>query len=98
MIINNIEILDHIWYGKFGFVKGQDTITKEIKFYAGEGLGNSEQQDLYLLINFGTKYTEESFYSLLKWFTPKFHTKEAINNLENNPKSCHNLKEENKND
>lgn len=98
MIINNIEILDHIWYGKFGFIKGRDTITKEIKFYAGEGLGNNEQQDLYLLINCGTKYTEESFYSLLKWLTPKFHTKEAIKNLGINPKSCQNLKEENKND
>lgn len=67
MIINNVEILDHIWYGNFGFVKGQDIHTKKINIYAGEGLGEDIAKDLYLIINFGSKYEKEDFKELVEW-------------------------------
>lgn len=72
MIVNNIEIIDHIWYnGILGIIKGKDLITNEIKFYIGIGTGNSQIEDIKHIVFFGTKYTPESFKSLLNWLEVK---------------------------
>lgn len=72
MIINNIEILDEIWYnGILGIIKGKDSITNEIKFYVGLGTGISQKEDIKKIVRFGTKYTPESFKSLLNWLEIK---------------------------
>ena len=72
MTINDIEIIDHIWYnGILGIVKGKDLITNEIKFYIGISMLNNVELDIKNIVNFGTKYTPESFKSLLNWLEIK---------------------------
>jgi len=73
MQINNIEILDDYWVGNFGFIKGKDTISKEILFFAGEGNGRSYEADIQLIVSLGSKYNERNFYQLVKWFSPNLH-------------------------
>jgi len=70
MKVNNIKILSTIWFDRFGFIKGKDIATKEIKFYAGIGKGENEKEDIEYIVLMGTKYTEEDFMALTKWFTP----------------------------
>lgn len=70
MQVNGIEIIDDYWIGNFGFIKGEDTITKEIVFFAGEGNGKSYEKDIQLIVALGSKYNERNFYELVKWFSP----------------------------
>lgn len=72
--VENIKVIDAIWYEDFGFVKCVDTITNEIKIYAGSCVGaisSSENEDIKYIIKMGTKYTPENFASLLKWLEVK---------------------------
>lgn len=68
--VENIKVVDVIWYGDFGFVKGIDVVTNEIKIYAGSCTGAvscSEAEDIKYIVKMGTKYTPEHFAGLLKW-------------------------------
>lgn len=67
MIHNDQQLLDAIWYNFLGVIKTKDTITNETKFYIGLGLGISEEEDIKHIIDYGTKYTPESFRQLIKW-------------------------------
>lgn len=67
MIHNNQEVLDAKWFQKLGVIKTKDTTTNEIKFYIGEGYGVSEEEDIKHIIDWGTKYTPDSFRQLIKW-------------------------------
>lgn len=63
--MQNLEILNTIWYGKLGIIKARDKTTNEIKIYIGEGEGEDERTDIYKIVSFGTKYTPESFRELI---------------------------------
>ena len=65
--IDNIEVLDHIWFRDLGIVKGRDTVTGELKFYIGTCLGFTTKEDIRYIVQMGTKYTKASFKRLLKW-------------------------------
>lgn len=70
MTIGNIKIIDTVWYGTLGIIKGLDTITNETKFY----VGNAEQEldevwAIEKIVHWGTKYDTKSFARLVKWLT-----------------------------
>lgn len=54
-------IIDTIWYtthlGKLiGIVKCEDDVTKEIKYYIGDGAGVDEKTDAEFIHQFGDKF------------------------------------------
>lgn len=70
MKVGNIEVIDTIWYGTLGIVKGLDTITNETKFYVGEA--EQELDEIWAIekiVHLGTKYGTKSFARLVQWLT-----------------------------
>ncbi len=67
MQYNNLEILQTRWYNRLGIIKTKDITTNEIKIFIGEGYGFDEQQDIKHIIDWGTKYTIDSFKELTSW-------------------------------
>lgn len=65
---SGIEVIETIWYGDFGFVKGRDTTTNEIKIYAGQGFGCDEEVDIKHIVQYGKKYTPQQFKALIDEF------------------------------
>ena len=63
--IDNIEVIDHIWFRDLGIVKGRDTVTGEIKFYIGTCLGFTTKEDIRYIVQMGAKYTKEKFKGLI---------------------------------
>lgn len=69
-----MTVLDTIWFTNittkavFGIVKAEDPITKEIKFYIGEGKGVCEKIDEQYIIDWGTKIKRED---ILDFFNGK---------------------------
>lgn len=68
MITNGIEILDTVWFDEFGFIKGKDTCTGEIKIYAGIGEGIDEKTDIENIVTWGKKYLPDDFIAICKQF------------------------------
>lgn len=58
-----IKVIDSLWYEflpvTFGLVKAKDTVTGEIKHYAGVASGKDLHADVQHLIDMGTKLTPE---------------------------------------
>ena len=69
MTFNGIEVLDVVWFDEFGFVKGKDIFTHEIKIYAGKGQGLNEKDDIEYIMAYGHKYSVDDFIALCNRFS-----------------------------
>lgn len=67
--IDNIKVIDAIWFDTLGVVKAIDTITNETKFYLGNAYPTliSEAAAITQIVQMGTKYMPEQFETLVKW-------------------------------
>ena len=70
LIHNNQKVLDYTWFnnwqGSIGLIKCEDVITKEIKFFLGNGgeFGHLET-DLKIIIDKGSKVYPEHLINFL---------------------------------
>lgn len=60
----SIEVLNSVWYTTcdgetIGIVKTKDTITGEIKYRIGTGLGFNEQDDIQKIVSMGSRFYPE---------------------------------------
>lgn len=73
--VGNIRVIDVLWFDSVGFVKGEDEITGETKFYVGSSFrraplhygGGDELKDIEFIVEWGTKYTPQGFEQLTNW-------------------------------
>lgn len=71
------KIVDCFWFTNIhykqcmGMIKVYDMKTKEYTYYVGLGLGIDEESDIELIVNWGTKYSEEHFKEVFNEFMGK---------------------------
>ena len=63
--MENLKIIDAIWYGNVGIVKCLDEITNETKFFIGIGKGIDESEDVSHILDWGQKLTPEYLKSFI---------------------------------